>query len=234
MTRKDPNRKEKIIETAIHLFTEKGYSATTIDEIRRELGISKGAFYHYFGSKQDLLDSVIDVITRRSLEDAMEALSTPGLNPKERLVAFFTGGRQWRMKHMKLLVETVGLLYRPKNALLFMKAFNRNVELTRPMMIKVLREAMKDGIISIEDPEVTAELLQYFFTSMSIYFFKTFNALKSRNLSVDEVAQDLMKRINISLTLIENMIGLEPRTIPRLSDADAQIMKRWITEGLDA
>ena len=231
MTKKDPRRKERIIETAIHFFTEKGYSATTIDEIRHELGISKGAFYHHFRGKQDLLDSVIEIITRRSLEDSIEALSAPGLTPRERLVAFFTGGRHWRMKHMKLLVETVGLLYRPENALLFMKAFDRNVSLTRPFMVKVLREAMKDGVVSIEDPEVTAELLLYFFTSLAMYYFRVFSDLKDQNRPPDEVAQALKQRVNVSLGLVENMLGLEPMTLPRMSEKEEEVMKKWLTEG---
>lgn len=48
--------KERILEVAWKLFFEKGYENTTIDEIIRICGISKGGFYHHFSAKDDLLN----------------------------------------------------------------------------------------------------------------------------------------------------------------------------------
>ena len=50
--------REKIIETAWKLFHEKGFGDTTINDIIREAGISKGTFYYYFRSKDNLLDTL--------------------------------------------------------------------------------------------------------------------------------------------------------------------------------
>ncbi len=55
--RKEPNgksAKEKLIESAFHLIRSRGYSAATIDEFCAKAGVSKGAFFHYFSSKEDL------------------------------------------------------------------------------------------------------------------------------------------------------------------------------------
>lgn len=62
--------KEKlVIETAIKLFAAKGFASTSIQEIAEEAGISKGAFYLYFKSKDDLLYSTLqyyfDIIEKR-------------------------------------------------------------------------------------------------------------------------------------------------------------------------
>lgn len=50
--------KKKIVSAAWKLFYEQGYNGTTIDDIVSESGTSKGSFYHYFSSKDDLLSSL--------------------------------------------------------------------------------------------------------------------------------------------------------------------------------
>ena len=52
------NTKGKIIKAAWKLFYEQGYDNTTVDEIIRESGTSKGSFYHYFSGKDELLLSL--------------------------------------------------------------------------------------------------------------------------------------------------------------------------------
>ena len=50
--------KKKIVSAAWKLFYEQGYNGTTIDDIVSESSTSKGSFYHYFSSKDDLLSSL--------------------------------------------------------------------------------------------------------------------------------------------------------------------------------
>lgn len=53
-TKKTSATKEQLIQTAIELMLAKGYTATTVDEICEKAGITKGGFFHYFESKEDL------------------------------------------------------------------------------------------------------------------------------------------------------------------------------------
>jgi AcrR family transcriptional regulator len=62
--------KDKIIETSIQLFDRKGYTATSIKDIVERMDVTKGTFYYYFNSKQDLLrdihlDYIEDLITQQ-------------------------------------------------------------------------------------------------------------------------------------------------------------------------
>ena len=50
--------RERIIDTAWRLFHENGFSETTINDIIREAEISKGTFYYYFRSKDNMLDTL--------------------------------------------------------------------------------------------------------------------------------------------------------------------------------
>ena len=54
----EKNLKEVIIETAWELFYEKGYKNTTVNDIIKRSGTSKGGFYYYFKAKDDLLNSL--------------------------------------------------------------------------------------------------------------------------------------------------------------------------------
>ena len=52
------NTKTKIVSAAWKLFYEQGYDSTTVEDIIKESGTSKGSFYHYFDSKDSLLGSL--------------------------------------------------------------------------------------------------------------------------------------------------------------------------------
>ena len=51
---------KKILDVSHRLFREKGYDHTTIQDITDALGMSKGAVYHHFKSKEDILDKLTD------------------------------------------------------------------------------------------------------------------------------------------------------------------------------
>ncbi|MBC8379528.1 MAG: TetR/AcrR family transcriptional regulator [Planctomycetes bacterium] len=60
MSRKPTDTKERILDTATHLFSTHGFAGTAVDDILTAVGITKGAFYHYFKSKDNLCESVLD------------------------------------------------------------------------------------------------------------------------------------------------------------------------------
>lgn len=64
-----PNRKEEILQIAYELFTEKGFTETTIRDICRASGLTSAGLYHYFKSKEALLNGV-----ERSIYQEFEAL----------------------------------------------------------------------------------------------------------------------------------------------------------------
>ena len=59
--------KEKIVEAALRLFAENGYHKTSISQIAKEAGVSKGLTYNYFKSKEELLLFIIDEATNEML-----------------------------------------------------------------------------------------------------------------------------------------------------------------------
>ena len=61
MAKKPNNTKERILDTATNLFSTHGFCGTAIDDILSAVGITKGAFYHYFKSKDALCEAIVDL-----------------------------------------------------------------------------------------------------------------------------------------------------------------------------
>ena len=76
--------KAKITKVAWQLFHEKGYSETTIDDIIAASGTSKGSFYHYYSSKDELLSSLSEVFDAK-YEEVMQTL-VKDMNSYEKLL----------------------------------------------------------------------------------------------------------------------------------------------------
>jgi len=76
--------KAKITKVAWQLFHEKGYSETTIDDIIAASGTSKGSFYHYYSSKDELLSSLSELFDAK-YEEVMQTLD-PQMNSYEKLL----------------------------------------------------------------------------------------------------------------------------------------------------
>ncbi len=91
--------REKIMEAALELFANKGYQSTSITEIGRKAGISKGLMYHYFDSKEQLLRAMIDAMVQ---EGEKEMASWPMDDPTEALRGLFTAlFHEMRQHHQK-------------------------------------------------------------------------------------------------------------------------------------
>jgi AcrR family transcriptional regulator len=67
-------RRKHIVQHALRLFARKGYDRTTMDEVLNSCGMSKGALYHYVGSKEDILALAIEDASRLQAV-ALDALS---------------------------------------------------------------------------------------------------------------------------------------------------------------
>lgn len=75
------NRKQNVIHSAHQLFIEKGFQATSIQDILDYSGISKGTFYNYFSSKNELLIAIYKTIHKKLEKDKNDLLI--GRNPSD-------------------------------------------------------------------------------------------------------------------------------------------------------
>jgi AcrR family transcriptional regulator len=79
-------RKQRVIDTATNVFHEKGFGAATLDDVARELGLTKSALYHYVSSKEELL-SVIYIRALESFFARAYEIGASELAPPEKMRA---------------------------------------------------------------------------------------------------------------------------------------------------
>jgi AcrR family transcriptional regulator len=81
-----PEGKDEILRAAASAFMERGFAATSIDDVAMLLGATKGRIYHYYRSKADLFFDVHDAALRMMLE-RVRPISESGLPPADKLRA---------------------------------------------------------------------------------------------------------------------------------------------------
>jgi AcrR family transcriptional regulator len=70
MTKMAPDTRLHILKAALLLFLEKGYKNVSYQHLVKKTGMSKGAIYHYFASKEELLIAVFDIFSQSSAQPA--------------------------------------------------------------------------------------------------------------------------------------------------------------------
>ena len=82
--KKNSARRRELFEIATRLFMEKGYRATTMQDIAKEMGIQKPSLYHYISSKEDILKEIVD-ITMNRLIHSIEEIANSNTSPVQKL-----------------------------------------------------------------------------------------------------------------------------------------------------
>ena len=77
-TKKGKSAKNRIVTAAWQLFHEKGYNGTTVDDIIALSGTSKGSFYYYFNTKDELLNTLSVILD--DFYEELESRMNPDLN----------------------------------------------------------------------------------------------------------------------------------------------------------
>lgn len=95
----DPERYYEIVGAAAQIFRQKGYSATSIQDIADAVGILKGSLYHYVRSKEDFLYTIIKDATEAALRE-IQAVAQMEAGPVHRLVAFVHAHVRFATSHL--------------------------------------------------------------------------------------------------------------------------------------
>ena len=78
--------REKILQSAVQLFLGEGYEATSVNDICKHAGVSKGSFYHYFETKQVLFLSLMENWSGRVMQSVLGEPITEDSNAKDVLI----------------------------------------------------------------------------------------------------------------------------------------------------
>jgi AcrR family transcriptional regulator len=83
--RRPEERPQELLEAALAVFSQRGFRSTRLDDVADAAGVTKGAIYHYFDTKEELLLSVIEHYQSLAFGRVEEALANPALSASERI-----------------------------------------------------------------------------------------------------------------------------------------------------
>lgn len=152
-------RRSELLDCAQKLFFARGYDDTSVNDVIAEAGVSKGAFYHYFGSKEALLEAFAERLAERTLTQMEGIIADEDLGAVERLNAFLAGSRRIKAAAMPQLRATFFVLYRPENIVLFYRIHRAVAAVTAPALARIIAAGVKEGTFDTPEPLATAEML---------------------------------------------------------------------------
>lgn len=146
-----------ILETAYRLFMEKGYEYTSIQDIIDNLGgLSKGAIYHHFKSKEDILVAVTEMMTAESNQMLADIRDREDLNGKEKLKTIFKFSIN---RPVQDEIFTVAPNFNNNPKLLMLMLQDTVYEVAPHYILPIIRQGIADGSIQTDYPEQLAELI---------------------------------------------------------------------------
>lgn len=153
------DRRAEILDAAQALFLEHGYEATSVQQIIDRVGISKGAFYHHFESKEVLLDRLVGRMASAGAEHVQAAAAQVAGSALDRLAACYRAAWWYKKEHLAAGLEAMRILYLPDNLHLRTRVVQATHAGALPVMVGIIRQGMDEGVFDCVDARWTAELI---------------------------------------------------------------------------
>jgi AcrR family transcriptional regulator len=152
-------RREAFVDVAQRLIATKGYEAFSVQDVLDELDASKGAFYHYFGSKGDVLEAVVE-----RMADAVEAswgevMARTDLTAAQRLQGVFETSAQYKNARRDLSLAILEAWLSDTNAVTRDKLRTMVRSRMSSVLATIIREGVATGEFTATDPDGTANVV---------------------------------------------------------------------------
>lgn len=167
-TVKNPmDRKSDIINAARDLFQARGYDKVTMQCVMDSLGIAKGTIYHYFKSKEELFEAVIENISDSNIE-RMQILIQETTGDALEKMQILIAASNISSENEKIL----GALHALNNSALHARLLAATLIKLAPIYAQLIQQGCDDGIFQTNNPLECAEFVLagvQFLTDMGIY-----------------------------------------------------------------
>jgi TetR/AcrR family transcriptional regulator, transcriptional repressor for nem operon len=214
-------RRNEIINAAQRLIFTKGYEQTSIQNVLDELDISKGAFYHYFDSKQALLEAIILSMSQEAIQLITPIVRDPNLTALEKFKQYFDIGARWKTARKGFFLSLIEVWYRDDNALMRQRLFATLVELSGPLFTEIIRQGVREKVFTTAYPDQIAVVILVLFQGLSDSIIEFF---LSQALN-DEILWRTEKTIAVYLDAIERVLGAPSHSLKLV---DLNMLKEWV------
>lgn len=146
--------KKKILNAAGEVFAQKGFDAATMQDIMEKCGLSKGAIYHHFKSKEEIMQALGDrmFFENNPFEEVRKRTDLNGLQKIRELLKI----NQADTERNKMNVQAIPILKDPH---ILVAALEANRKFLTPLWYELLEEGKRDGSIQTEYARELSELL---------------------------------------------------------------------------
>jgi len=218
-------RKQEVLDAAMHLFATRGYDNTSINDVIAAIGISKGAFYHHFASKEDLVEALATRYASAAAVRAQGVLDDTSLDCFERLSRFLS-----RMRDDK--VETADLhaafapVFRSENIELYERTREACNAVVRPLLVRIIAEGAAEKTFDTPDPEGAVDVILYLMGSTRPIVAELYAARTPAE--IDRQIERLLERMRYLGTVVDRILGIPEGSI-ELTGADSarEITRVW-------
>lgn len=139
--------KRKLLDASVTLMRTKGYNATTVDDVCASAGVTKGAFFYYFKSKEDLAKAALARFYDRRLVDFQNAPFRKLADPLDRVFGRLDFGIEYIGGPEQLT----------KGCLIGM--FAQELSFTNPELRAAAFEALRRSVADVEKDLATAKIV---------------------------------------------------------------------------
>lgn len=213
-------RRNEILDAALRLLYTKGYEQMTIQDILDNVKISKGAFYHYFKSKQDLLEAIIERMMDEAVAVLQQIVDDPHLSALEKLQCYFDTGSKWKTDRKDLMLEILRTWYADENALVRQKIVSSGAQWIGPSLGKIVRQGVQEGVFDTPFPDQIGEILVSMFYHLGDLFAA---ALIKHTIDIKEISHD----IHAYTLAFERVLGAREGSLVLIDD---ETLKKWVPD----
>lgn len=178
--------KRKIFETAMKLFSEKGYEATSIEEITATMGVAKGTLYYHFKSKEEIFNVLVED-GMKLLENSIEIKTSKCDNTKDKLKAIILIQIKAIIKYESVLSIIFSQIYGTENK-------NKHCQDKVEQYINVVKKVIDEGIEKGDIKPCNSRFLAYtiFSLTSTIMIYKKQN---NKSYSIPELYKECIASV---------------------------------------
>jgi AcrR family transcriptional regulator len=151
-------RRDAFLDAGQRLIQTKGYALLSIQDIIDEISASKGAFYHYFDSKADLLDGVVSRMVESAIASLAPAVADPHRSALEKLDAVFSGLASFKADRKDLILALLRVWLSDDNVVVREKLRRGVITRMTPLLAAIIRQGVAEGAFSTTSADHAARV----------------------------------------------------------------------------
>lgn len=152
-------KRDAILDVAQRYIATKGYEQMTTQDLLESLQISRGAFYHYFESKQALLLALVERMSERAEQLIAPIVADRELSAEDKLLRFFAVVDQYKRDNLGVVFAFLRIWYADENALFRDKLYLTRVKRIVPWLTQIIEEGVAEGVFTTPYPDHAARMI---------------------------------------------------------------------------